>query len=404
MTRRGPTVTWRANGAQVKWWKGKGGFIDYSQSRSHEMVAWPPAAGARLGRGRLEAGWLRHILFQQALETSGAVQPRAFRLDDHAPVHGPLCPRGIPTWPDAESGVRHLDPRDGSAVEPSRRLCAAGRRASHLGGRQPAHLEIQGPGPRGGHHATSWAAPGSAIASSAATSPATMVAAIRMTLARRQRRSCRHGNRKATIQDGRRHGVRHRRRARTKLRPTSTSAGRNSRPSAASSSTAATANAGCGNARRPELEIVRKFSWLHTELVPYMYSHVVTCHNGGPPLMRPLARRKIPLPVRRRFPGRADSRRHAARTVSLPPGVALPLRRPRSLPRPAEVTRCLSARRISGLCPRRRHRAAQGSAALHRIRGLETRRSSRPGSSTRRARTSSPSGIPRRIRSRRQPR
>jgi alpha-glucosidase (family GH31 glycosyl hydrolase) len=39
---------------------------------------------------------------------------------------------------------------------------------------------------------------------------------------------------------------------------------------------------------RPELEIIRKFSWLHTELVPYMYSHVVECHNGGKPLMRPL--------------------------------------------------------------------------------------------------------------------
>jgi alpha-D-xyloside xylohydrolase len=42
-----------------------------------------------------------------------------------------------------------------------------------------------------------------------------------------------------------------------------------------------------------ELEIVRKFSWLHTELVPYMYSHVVNCHNGGPPLMRPLAEGKF---------------------------------------------------------------------------------------------------------------
>ena len=37
-----------------------------------------------------------------------------------------------------------------------------------------------------------------------------------------------------------------------------------------------------------ELEIIRKFSWLHTDLVPYIYSHVVACHNGGPPLMRPL--------------------------------------------------------------------------------------------------------------------
>lgn len=37
-----------------------------------------------------------------------------------------------------------------------------------------------------------------------------------------------------------------------------------------------------------ELEIIRKFSWLHTELVPYMYSHVVVCHEGGKPLMRPV--------------------------------------------------------------------------------------------------------------------
>jgi alpha-D-xyloside xylohydrolase len=52
-------------------------------------------------------------------------------------------------------------------------------------------------------------------------------------------------------------------------------------------------NGGHGDRRlwkrsQPELEIVRKFSWLHTELVPYIYSHVVTCHNGGLPLMRPL--------------------------------------------------------------------------------------------------------------------
>jgi len=40
---------------------------------------------------------------------------------------------------------------------------------------------------------------------------------------------------------------------------------------------------------QPELEIIRKFSWLHTELVPYMYSHIVECHQGGRPLMRPQA-------------------------------------------------------------------------------------------------------------------
>ncbi len=42
-----------------------------------------------------------------------------------------------------------------------------------------------------------------------------------------------------------------------------------------------------------ELEIIRKFSWLHTELVPYMYSQVVECHHGGRPLMRPLAEGKF---------------------------------------------------------------------------------------------------------------
>ncbi len=38
-----------------------------------------------------------------------------------------------------------------------------------------------------------------------------------------------------------------------------------------------------------ELEIIREFAWLHTELVPYIYSHVVRCHEGNPPLMRPVA-------------------------------------------------------------------------------------------------------------------
>jgi alpha-D-xyloside xylohydrolase len=37
-----------------------------------------------------------------------------------------------------------------------------------------------------------------------------------------------------------------------------------------------------------ELEIIRKFSWLHTELVPYMYSFVVSAHRGGTHLMRPV--------------------------------------------------------------------------------------------------------------------
>ncbi len=39
---------------------------------------------------------------------------------------------------------------------------------------------------------------------------------------------------------------------------------------------------------REELEIIRKFSWLHTELVPYMYHYVVSAHEGGVRLQTPL--------------------------------------------------------------------------------------------------------------------
>ncbi len=37
-----------------------------------------------------------------------------------------------------------------------------------------------------------------------------------------------------------------------------------------------------------ELEIIREYSWLHTELVPYMYHYVVTAHQGGRRLMQPV--------------------------------------------------------------------------------------------------------------------
>ncbi len=37
-----------------------------------------------------------------------------------------------------------------------------------------------------------------------------------------------------------------------------------------------------------ELEIIREYAWLHTELVPYMYHYVVTGHRGGPLLMKPV--------------------------------------------------------------------------------------------------------------------
>lgn len=37
-----------------------------------------------------------------------------------------------------------------------------------------------------------------------------------------------------------------------------------------------------------ELEIIRDYSWLHTELVPYMYSYVVQGHRGGQVLQKPV--------------------------------------------------------------------------------------------------------------------
>ncbi len=37
-----------------------------------------------------------------------------------------------------------------------------------------------------------------------------------------------------------------------------------------------------------ELQVIREFSWLHTELVPYMYSYIVTGHQGGRVLQKPI--------------------------------------------------------------------------------------------------------------------
>ena len=36
-----------------------------------------------------------------------------------------------------------------------------------------------------------------------------------------------------------------------------------------------------------ELEIIRRYAWLHTELVPYLFTQAARCHEGGPTLMRP---------------------------------------------------------------------------------------------------------------------
>jgi alpha-glucosidase (family GH31 glycosyl hydrolase) len=43
---------------------------------------------------------------------------------------------------------------------------------------------------------------------------------------------------------------------------------------------------------KEELEVIRKYAWLHTELVPYMYHYVVTAHEGGRRLQTPLKKGK----------------------------------------------------------------------------------------------------------------
>lgn len=69
-----------------------------------------------------------------------------------------------------------------------------------------------------------------------------------------------------------------------------------------------------------ELEIVRKFAWLHTELLPYMYSHVVACHHGGPPLMRPLRKGRFHYRFGDDFLVAPIHEDKLERTVTLPPG------------------------------------------------------------------------------------
>ncbi len=41
-----------------------------------------------------------------------------------------------------------------------------------------------------------------------------------------------------------------------------------------------------------ELEIIRRYTWLHNELIPYMYHYVVTAHNGGKRLQTPMKKGK----------------------------------------------------------------------------------------------------------------
>ena len=69
-----------------------------------------------------------------------------------------------------------------------------------------------------------------------------------------------------------------------------------------------------------ELEVIRKFSWLHTELVPYMYHYVVTAHKGGRRLQAPLKKGKYHYMFGDDFlvaPIYMDSKK---RTITLPKG------------------------------------------------------------------------------------
>lgn len=84
-------------------------------------------------------------------------------------------------------------------------------------------------------------------------------------------------------------------------------------------------NGGHGDRRlwkrtQAELEIIRKFSWLHTELVPYMYSHVFECHNGGPPLIRPVVQGKFQYLFGNDFLVAPIHEDKPTRAISLPPG------------------------------------------------------------------------------------
>ena len=50
------------------------------------------------------------------------------------------------------------------------------------------------------------------------------------------------------------------------------------------------ATAGCGNELRKSSKSSGSMPGCTTKSVPFMYSHVVECHNGGKPLMRPLGK------------------------------------------------------------------------------------------------------------------
>ena len=86
---REPADIWPGAACQLRWWKGTGGFIDYSESRS--LRWWHGMQKQVLDWG--VDGWKLDgcdTFSPAGSGSAGAVQPRAIRLDDDSAVHGPL--------------------------------------------------------------------------------------------------------------------------------------------------------------------------------------------------------------------------------------------------------------------------------------------------------------------------
>lgn len=84
-------------------------------------------------------------------------------------------------------------------------------------------------------------------------------------------------------------------------------------------------NGGHGNRalweRSPqELEIIRRYAWLHTELVPYLYAYVVQAHQGGRVLQQPLPRGRFHYTFGHHLLIAPIYRDELRREVHLPPG------------------------------------------------------------------------------------
>lgn len=69
-----------------------------------------------------------------------------------------------------------------------------------------------------------------------------------------------------------------------------------------------------------ELEIIRKFSWLHTELIPYIYTYVVNAHHGKEVLQRPVKKGKYHYMFGDHFLVAPIYRDQLENTVNLPEG------------------------------------------------------------------------------------